>query len=228
MLLAMFNADSPLMATLDLDRELHWVHQYQLIEKTRFGAYVVGVLIFAGFFLNDGNVFVSGIFWALAAALLYLLRHIRTLGKECRGNIESLRNLESLPPFSVGGFVGLNTNPSGGEVLVGKVTSVVGTGGVATILSQPLRGVARTWVGDSQIRLKQGDEVFFLYPESDIGLNRPRVVRRLGSQRAMDLLSAGDRLPASEPPGLVEGSVSGSGQEHDEETDSSAHELQNL
>ena len=79
MLLAMFNADSPLMATLDLDRELHWVHQYQLIEKTRFGAYVVGVLIFTGFFLNDGNVFVSGIFWALAAALLYLLRHIRTL-----------------------------------------------------------------------------------------------------------------------------------------------------
>ncbi len=225
----MFDADSLPRAVLDLDRELDWVRQYQLIQKARSGIYIVAVLIFSGFFLNDGNVLVSGVFWAIAATLFYVVRHIRTLGNECRGKIESLRNVESRPPFSVGGFIGLNTYPSGGEVLVGQVTSVEGTGGVALIRSEPLRGVARTWVGESKIRLKQGDEVFFLYPESDIDPTRPRVVRRLGTQRATDLLSAGDLVGIrSEPPGPIEANVSGKGQEPKQEPDKSTHELQKL
>ncbi len=225
----MFDADSLPRAVLDLDRELDWVRQYQLIQKTRSGIYIVGALIFAGFFLNDGNVLVRGVFWAIAATLLYVVRHIRTLGNECRDNIESLRNVESRPPFSVGGFIGLNTHPSGGEVLMGEVTSVDGTGGVARIRSEPLRGKVRMWVGDSQIRLKQGDEVFFLYPESDIDSTRPRVVRRLGSRRATDPLSAGDLVRiGSEPPGPIEANVSGKGQEPKQEPDKSTHELQKL
>ena len=155
------------------------VPQYRRAKKTSTGVnWVVGALVFSGLifsmFFTDGSFnfyFSLGSFGAIAASLLFVTRHNRTLMDQLQWQIKSLRRMGN-PPFHVGELLGLSSWPSGGgDMLVGEVMRVepveVSLGvkwcGTALILSEPIRGVMRAGFHDTEFEIKKGDMVYFVY-----------------------------------------------------------------